>query len=301
MKDIIIIGGGPAGLTAAVYALRSGKSVLLFEKMTYGGQISKSPLVENYPAIKEISGYEFSMNLYNQAKNFGCEFKAAEVTEVLDGEVKTVKTKNDEFQSRAVIFALGADAKKSGLEKENQFIGRGVSYCAFCDGNFFRKKDVAVIGGGNTALQDAIYLSELCNKVYLIHRRDTFRAQPNITEKLKTVDNIELVLNSVPTDILGDKFVSGIKVQNKNSNEETDIPVSGIFFAIGQEPATKQFTALFPTDSYGYADVDDSCKIKDGLYICGDCRHKKVRQLTTAVSDGTIAAIEACEYLDSII
>ena len=205
MTDIIIIGGGPAGLTAAIYALRSGKSVLLFEKTGYGGQISKSHLVENYPAIKSISGFDFSMNLYNQAKDFGCQFKRAEVIEVIDGEIKTVKTKREEFQAMAVIFALGTEPKKSGLEKEEQFIGRGVSYCAFCDGNFFKGKDVAVVGGGNTAVQDAIYLSEICNKVYLIHRRDTFRAQPEIVEKLKSKKKIadtSSVLSSSLSDLL---------------------------------------------------------------------------------------------------
>ena len=300
MKDIIIIGGGPSGLTAAIYALRSGKSVLLFEKAGYGGQISKSHLVENYPAIKAISGFDFSMNLYNQAKDFGCEFKRAEVIEVIDGEIKTVKTKRDEFQAKAVIFALGAEPKKSGLEKEQQFIGRGVSYCAFCDGNFFRNKDVAVVGGGNTAVQDAIYLSEICSKVYLIHRRDEFRAQPELVQKLNDISNIQLVLKSVPVDIEGEKVVSGIKVKNITDNSECSLGVSAIFFAIGQVPPTNSFSSVFPTDSHGYADINDSCKVKDGIYVCGDCRSKKVRQLTTAVSDGTVAAIEACEYLDSI-
>lgn len=300
MTDIIIIGGGPAGLTAAIYALRSGKSVLLFEKTGYGGQISKSHLVENYPAIKSISGFEFSMNLYNQAKDFGCQFKRAEVIEVLDGEIKTVKTKREEFQAKAVILALGTEPKKSGLEKEQQFIGRGVSYCAFCDGNFFKGKDVAVVGGGNTAVQDAIYLSEICNKVYLIHRRDAFRAQPETVQKLEGISNIELVLNSVPTDIEGDKLVSSIKIKSTKTDEEKILDVSAIFFAIGQIPLTDSFNNILPTDSSGYADIDGSCKVKDGIYVCGDCRRKKVRQLTTAVSDGTVAAIEACEYLDSI-
>lgn len=299
MKDIIIIGGGPAGLTAAVYALRSGKSVLLFEKISYGGQISKSHLVENYPAIKSISGFDFSMNLYNQAKDFGCEFKRAEVIEVIDDKIKTVKTNRESFQAKAVIFALGCEPKKSGLEKENAYIGRGVSYCAVCDGNFYKNKDVAVVGGGNTAIQDAIYLSELCNKVYLIHRRDTFRAQPNIVQQLKSISNVELVLNSVPVDITGENLVGGIKIKNTLTDEIKEISVSGIFFAIGQIPPTEKFKNILSTDSYGYITADDSCKIRDGIYVCGDCRSKKVRQLTTAVSDGTVASIEACEYIDS--
>ena len=193
MTDIIVIGGGPAGLTAAMYAVRGGKSVMLFEKEAYGGQISKSSNVENYPSVKSVSGFEFSMNLYNQAKAFGCEFKKEKVTSVKDGEIKKVITAKGEYECKAVIFAMGCSPKKSGLSNEEELIGRGLSYCAHCDGNFFRKRDVAVIGGGSTALQDALYLSEICNKVYLIHRRDEFRGEAALVEKVKSKENIEII------------------------------------------------------------------------------------------------------------
>ncbi|MGN0447757.1 MAG: NAD(P)/FAD-dependent oxidoreductase [Acutalibacteraceae bacterium] len=290
MTDVIIIGGGPAGLTAAIYAARSGKTVLLFEKESYGGQISKSALVENYPAIKSISGFEFSMNLYNQAKSFGCQFKKEKVLSFTDGEVKKVKTNKGEYESKNVIFALGASAKKSGLKNEDELIGRGLSYCAHCDGNFFKGKDVAVIGGGSTALHDALYLSEICRKVYLVHRRDTFRGEDSLVAQINEKENIEKVLDSTLFEAFGDPMLKSITVENKLSGEKREIPVSGLFLAIGQQPQTEPFKDSLPLDEYGYVICDESCKVSDGVYICGDCRQKSIRQLTTAVSDGTVAA-----------
>ena len=289
MKDIIIIGGGPAGLTAALYAVRRGKSVLLFEKESYGGQISKSALVENFPSQKAISGFEFSMNLYNQAKSFGCEFIKEKVISVIDGETKKVITPKGEYECKAVVFALGASPRKSGLPNEEALIGRGLSYCAHCDGNFFRKRDVAVIGGGSTALQDAIYLSDICNKVYLIHRRNEFRGEPALTERLAEKENVEIIYDSTLESAHGEPLLKSIPVRNKNTAEEREIPVSGLFLAIGQIPGTAGFENILPLDEYGYVDVDESCKVSDGIYVCGDCRKKALRQLTTAVSDGSVA------------
>ena len=289
MKDIIIIGGGPAGLTAALYAVRRGKSVLLFEKESYGGQISKSSLVENFPSQKAISGFEFSMNLYNQAKSFGCEFIKEKVVSVIDGETKKVITAKGEYECKAVVFALGASPRKSGLPNEEALIGRGLSYCAHCDGNFFRKRDVAVIGGGSTALQDAIYLSDICNKVYLIHRRNEFRGEPALTERLTEKENVEIIYDSTLESAHGEPLLKSITVRNKNTAEEREIPVSGLFLAIGQIPGTAGFENILPLDEYGYVDVDESCKVSDGIYVCGDCRKKALRQLTTAVSDGSVA------------
>ena len=289
MKDIIIIGGGPAGLTAALYAVRRGKSVLLFEKESYGGQISKSALVENFPSQKAISGFEFSMNLYNQAKSFGCEFIKEKVISVIDGETKKVITPKGEYECKAVVFALGASPRKSGLPNEEALIGRGLSYCAHCDGNFFRKRDVAVIGGGSTALQDAIYLSDICNKVYLIHRRNEFRGEPALTERLAEKENVEIIYDSTLESAHGEPLLKSITVRNKNTAEEREIPVSGLFLAIGQIPGTAGFENILPLDEYGYVDVDESCKVSDGIYVCGDCRKKALRQLTTAVSDGSVA------------
>lgn len=293
MKDIIVIGGGPAGLTAALYAVRRGKSVLLFEKESYGGQISKSALVENFPSQKAISGFDFSMNLYNQAKSFGCEFRKENVTSVIDRETKKVITPKGEYECKAVIFALGASPRKSGLENEDALIGRGLSYCAHCDGNFFRKRDVAVIGGGSTALQDAIYLSDICNKVYLVHRRNEFRAEAALVKTLKEKENVEIIYDSTLEKAFGEPVLKSITVKNKNTNEEREISVSGLFLAIGQIPGTKGFENILPLDEYGYVDTDESCKVSDGIYVCGDCRKKALRQLTTAVSDGSVAGSNA--------
>lgn len=293
MTDIIVIGGGPAGLTAAMYALRGGKSVMLFEKESYGGQISKSALVENYPSVKAVSGFEFSMNLYNQAKDFGCEFRKEKVISVIDGETKRVITAKGEYECRAVIFAVGATPRKSGLENEEELIGRGLSYCAHCDGNFFRKRDVAVIGGGSTALQDALYLSEICNRVYLVHRRDEFRGESALVERVKAKENIETVYDSTLVRAEGKPVLKSITVKNKNTLEEREIAVNGLFLAIGQVPATKDFADVLPLDGYGYVDCDEGCKIKEGIFVCGDCRKKTLRQLTTAVSDGSTAGSEA--------
>lgn len=289
MTDVIIIGGGPAGLTAAIYASRSGKSVLLFEKESYGGQISKSALVENFPSQKSISGFEFSMNLYNQAKTFGCEFVKERVLSVVDGDVKKVVTAKNEYECKNVIFALGVTPRKSGLPNEDALIGRGLSYCAHCDGNFFRNRDVAVIGGGSTALQDALYLSDICGRVYLVHRRDEFRGEATLVARVKERENIEIIYDSTLESAVGEPVLKTITVKNKNSGEERGIPVSGLFLAIGQVPGTKGFENILPLDAYGYADVDESCKVREGIYVCGDCRRKALRQLTTAVSDGSVA------------
>lgn len=296
MTDIIIIGGGPAGLTAAVYALRSGKSVLVFEKLAYGGQISKSPEIENYPSVSRISGVEFSQNLFNQAKAFGCEFRQESVEKVIDGRNKRVITSKGEYEAKAVIFALGTKERKSGLSNEDEYVGRGVSYCAFCDGNFFRKRDVMVVGGGNTAVQDALYLSEICNKVYLVHRRDSFRAEKRLTEKICAAENVEIILNSNLTEIGGAPILKYVKVSDGKA--EREIAVNGLFLAIGQIPQTAMFRDILPVDEYGYVIAGEDCTVSDGIYVCGDCRKKEIRQLTTAVSDGTVAAVKAAEYID---
>lgn len=299
MYDIIIIGGGPAGLTAALYSVRSGKKVLLFEKIGYGGQIAKSPLVENYPGIKAVSGTELSENLRSQAESFGCEFRKETVISVLDSDVKKVITQKGEYEARAVIFALGTEERKLGLKNEEKYVGRGLSYCAYCDGNFFRNREVAVIGGGNTALQDALYLSDICKKVYLVHRRNEFRAEKNLVEKAQKKENIELVTDSVPTEIGGAPIVQYLKVKNKLTDEERELSVNGVFAAIGQLPQTKEFADVLDLDEVGYVLAGEDCTVKDGIYVCGDCRKKEIRQLTTAVSDGTVAAAKAIEYINS--
>lgn len=297
MTDIIIIGGGIAGLTSAVYALRTGKSVVLFEEKGYGGQISQSHDVQNYPGILSVSGAELSMNLYSQAKSFGCEFKNEKVIRVTDGKIKKVTTNKGEYEAKGVIFAMGAKARKSGLENEDSLIGRGLSYCAVCDGNFFKGRDVMVVGGGSTAVQDALYLSDICSKVYLLHRRDYFRAEKALVEKLEKKENVEIIFDSVLLSAHAAPIIKSVTVQNKKTQKETEYTVNGLFLAIGQEPATKEFSDILPLDSYGYVVAGEDCKVKDGLYVAGDCRKKAVRQLTTAASDGTVAATLLCEEL----
>ncbi len=298
MKDVIIIGGGPAGLTAAIYGARSGKSVLLFEGKAFGGQISKSYKVENYPGFDEISGFEFSVKLKKQAELFGAETVSAKVKAVEEKEGFFSVTADKEYEAKTVIFALGTEPKKSGIENEESLIGRGLSYCATCDGNFFRGRDVAVIGGGNTALQDALYLSDICKKVYVVHRRDTFRAEKNLVVKAEEKENIEFVMNSVLLSAEASPIIKSITVENKATGQKSELSVNGLFMAIGQTPLTADFSSLLPLDSYGYVETGEECTVKDGIYVCGDCRKKDIRQLTTAAADGTVAAMKAVEYLD---
>lgn len=289
MYDVIIIGAGPAGLTAGLYASRAGKSVLIFEGGVFGGQISQSAEVENYPAVKKISGAEFTANLMAQATSFGCEIKTEKVLSVTDNETKTVTTRKGEYKAKNVIFALGTKPKKGGIENEQEYIGRGLSYCALCDGNFFRNRTVAVVGGGNTALHDALYLSEICAKVYLIHRRNTFRGEERLQKQIKEKDNIELVLENVPVALSGKPLLSELTVEDVNTKQRRTLQTNAVFLAIGQEPQTTEFADILPLDEYGYVIAGEDCKVKDGIYVIGDCRQKSVRQLTTAVADGTVA------------
>lgn len=298
MTDIIIIGAGPAGLTASIYAARNGKSVLIFEKESLGGQISKSHKVENYPGIQNISGMELSSALYSQAEAFGVTLKKTKVTAVKKNDDGFTVTADEDYRCKAVIFALGAAPKKSGLENEAALIGRGLSYCATCDGNFFRNRDVMVVGGGNTALQDALYLSDICKKVYLLHRRDTFRGEKALAEKVREKENTELVLNSTLISAEGKPILKKVTVENKQTKEKREIEVNGLFLAIGQTPLTAEFLDILPLDEFGYVVCDENCTVKDGIYVCGDCRVKDIRQLTTAAADGTVAATKAIEYLN---
>lgn len=302
MYDIIIIGAGPAGLSAAIYARRSGKSVLVLEEKSYGGQIVNTPNIENYPGIAHISGFEFATNLYNQAKDFGAEFKFEKAIGVENnGNSKVVKTSKDEHEAKAVIIATGAKNRKLGFDNEDSLVGKGVSYCATCDGMFFKDKAVAVNGGGNTAVEDAMFLSNYCSKVYIIHRRDEFRADDKDVDRLKEKENVELVLDSTVSEILsktdesGNEHVSGVKVKNKNTNEERVLDVEGLFIAIGQVPDNESFKDVVELEN-GYVKALEDCKTNTpGIYVAGDCRTKTVRQLATAASDGAIAAIAASQ------
>lgn len=301
MKDIIVIGAGPAGLTAAIYALRAGKSVLIFEKELFGGQITYSPSVENYPGFKQISGNEFAEHLIDQATALGAEIELAEVTGILDGPVKTVVTDNGNHECKSVIIASGSRHRHLGLEREEELTGSGVSYCAVCDGAFFKGKTVAVAGGGDAALQDAIFLSERCRHVYLIHRRDTLRGEAHLESILRARDNVEFVLNSVIEKLEGEQKLSGILVKNKLTGEHTQIALDGLFIAVGQEPQNAPFAGLITLDNAGYADAGEDCSTATpGIFVAGDCRKKTVRQLTTAVGDGAVAGLAAVNYINAL-
>lgn len=302
MHDIVIVGAGVAGLSAAIYGLRAGKSVLLFEEKTYGGQIINTPEIENYPGIKKVSGFEFATNLYEQATELGAEVKYEKVLGIIDNsDKKIVKTDSGEYETKAVILATGAKNRPLGIDREQELIGAGVSYCATCDGAFFRGKDVAVVGGGNTALEDAQFLSNYCNKVYVIHRRDSFRGETKHVDVLKSKPNVEFILDSNVTKLIGEERLEAIEVSNKKTGDKQEISVAGVFVAIGQMPDNEAFDELVATDDYGYIEAGEDCKTgTEGIYVAGDCRTKTVRQLTTAAADGAVAALAACEYLQSV-
>ena len=300
--DILIIGGGCAGLSAAIYGVRAGRSVLVLEGRALGGQIINTPDIENYPGIAHISGFEFAMNLSEQAKALGAEIRMEEVLSLTKEEgIFHVQTSGGSYEASAVILATGAKNRPLGLPREQELIGKGISYCATCDGMFFRRKDVAVNGGGNTALEDAAFLAKYCNKVWLIHRRDAFRGDEKSVERLRSLENVEFILNSTVTGLDGDGKLESIRVTDKFTGEETSIPVSGLFIAIGQAPVAGIFADLAELDAQGYLVADESCRTKTpGLFAAGDARTKTVRQLATAASDGAAAALAAAKYLDEI-
>ena len=302
MFDLIIVGAGTAGLSAAIYGVRAGKSVLVLEGAAYGGQIINTPEIENYPGIKKISGFEFATNLYNQAKELGAEIRFEKVLSVQEKNGhKTVVTKDKEYEAKAVILATGAKNRNLGIEKEQELVGKGVSYCATCDGMFYRGKVVAVNGGGNTAVEDATFLSEYVEKVYVIHRRDSFRADKAEVDRLVAKKNVELVLNSTIKALESDASgLTGILVVDKDGKERR-IQVDGLFVAIGQAPDNEVFRNEVDLDGKGYISAGEDCSTKTaGIFTAGDCRTKAVRQLATAASDGAVAALAAVNYINGL-
>ena len=293
--DIIIVGGGPAGLTAAVYARRAGKSVLILEKATIGGQIASSPKVDNFPAMPGISGAELADRLYAQADELGARLELEEVLEIRHGSPMTVVTDYNTYTCTALILATGMKHRTLGLAGEDTMAG--ISYCAVCDGAFYAGRDTAVCGGGNTALQDALFLSDVCRHVTLIHRRSEFRADPILVETLRKRENVTFLTDTVVESLLGSSALTGLRLKNAVTGEESELTVNGLFQAVGQQPEGALAQALGVADDTGFIPVGETCVTPvAGIFAAGDCRTKEVRQLTTACADGAVAALAACKY-----
>ena len=303
MHDIIIVGGGPAGLTAAVYALRAGKSVLVIEKAGFGGQIAFSPKVENIPGTIQISGAEFADHLVDQVMNLGADVELENVVSVeADGDIKHVLTEEGStFDGRAVILANGVKHRMLGLEGEEELIGKGLSFCAVCDGAFYAGQDVAMIGGGNTALQEALLLADVCRRVTIVQNLPTFTGEQKLVDALLAKPNVEVIFSTVVAGYLTQNGeLSGLRLHSEVTGDEYEIPVDGAFLAVGLMPENEAFAHLAPLNRYGYYDVDEYCAAQTpGVFVAGDCRSKTIRQVVTAAGDGAIAAMGACRYLDN--
>lgn len=295
--DIIIIGAGTAGLTCALYAKRSGLNVVVLEKYVPGGQIINTPYVDNYPAVEKISGVTFATNLMNQVKKLDVNIIYDSVLNFdFSSNIKSITTKNDTFTSKTIVIANGVNRRELECDGEQKFKGRGVSYCGTCDGAFFKDKVVCVVGGGNTAVEDALLLSNLCKKVYLIHRRDTFRASEILVKALAKRDNIEILFNSTIDEITGNKNVTSIFVNTENSVYEYE--VDGVFVAIGLKSNNEIFSDIINLDKSGYIIADETLKTNlSGVFVAGDTRTKALRQLVTAASDGAISAMACANYI----
>lgn len=300
MYDILIVGGGTAGLTAAIYARRAGKSVLVLEGGGLGGQITSSPMVENYPGLPSVSGADYAQALYGQATALGAEVKFGKVTaaeKTGSGFALTVRKKA--YEGKALILCTGVKHRHLGVDREEALTGRGVSYCAVCDGAFFAGQDVAVAGGGDSALQSALYLSAHCKTVYLIHRRSELRAESAHVHAMEGKENIVPLLGWTVTGLQGETSLTGLTLTSPQSGETKALAVTGLFVAVGQEPDNGPFAQLADLDQYGYFSAGEDCLTKTpGVFVAGDCRTKSLRQLTTAAGDGSVAATAACRWLD---
>ena len=302
MVDIIVIGGGPAGLTAALYAARAGKTVQVIEREATGGQIALSPLVENYPAIPAMAGADFAFQLTEQVEKLGVEIIYGEATAVEPVLMGFAVTVDDEAKAaRAVVLATGAAHRHLGLAGEEDLVGMGVSYCAVCDGAFFSGRDVAVVGGGDTALQDALFLANSCHHVTLIHRRDEFRGEQRLVEQVEKRENISILYSHIVEELRSENGeLSAIVVKDLKSGESKTLALAGLFAAVGQAPQSAPFAQLVATQGGYYDAGEDCCSNAEGVFVAGDGRVKTVRQLTTAVGDGAVAGLAACKYVDSL-
>lgn len=303
MLDMVIIGAGPAGLTAAIYARRANKKVLLLEKAAFGGQITYSPKVENYPGFACVSGSELADKLVEQVLALGADVELETVTGIRDnGDSKTVLTEEGgSYETRAVIIAAGAQHRTLGLPGEERFIGEGISFCAVCDGAFYEGKTVGLVGGGNTALQEAILLSETCKKVIIIQNLDFLTGEARLQEALRKRDNVEVITGTVVAALPDTDTLCSVTLEKIADGSRWELPVDGLFVAIGLKPENRAFAAVAELDEAGYIDSGEDCLTDTpGVFVAGDCRRKAVRQVTTAAADGTVAAIAACRYVDSL-
>lgn len=298
MYDIIVIGSGPAGLTAAIYARRAEKSVLVIEKETFGGEITHSPKVENYPGVREISGADLGEKLMDQALNLGAEIEMDTCVDIRKGDNFTVVCEREEYSARSVIIASGSKHRRLGLPREEELTGKGISYCSVCDGPFFSGRAVAVVGGGNSALQEAVQLSELCSHVTILQNLDFLTGEKKLQDILANKDNVDIVLGVTVAEFLGDDELTGLVINHKDGTSST-VEVDGVFVAIGQQPENQPFAAVATLDQYGYIVADESCETgTPGVYVAGDCRTKAIRQVVTASGDGAVAAIKACKFAE---
>ena len=302
MHDIIIVGGGPAGLTAAVYALRAGKSVLVIEKNGFGGQIAYSPKVENIPGTIQISGTQFAEQLIEQVLNLGADVELETVTKVeKTGDTFAVTTEEcSTYEGGAVILAVGVKHRTLGLAGENELVGNGISFCAVCDGAFYASQNVAMIGGGNSALQEALLLSEVCSHVTVVQNLADFTGEKKLADALLEKENVTAIFNTVVCAyIQKDGQLAGLKLHNDATGEDSQIAVDGAFLAVGLVPENQAFAQLGQLNDWGYFDSGEDCCTKTpGVFVAGDCRSKRIRQVVTASADGAIAAMAACRYLD---
>ncbi len=299
-RDIVIVGAGTAGMTAGLYAARAGLNALILERKSYGGQIINTPEIVNYPGFAKISGFEFAENLRSQIEAFGVEIRMENATGIAErAGGKTVLTEGGSIDCRAVILATGALNRPLGIDDEQKYIGRGISYCATCDGMFFRGREVAVVGGGNTAVEDALFLSNYCSQVTLIHRRQGFRAEPAMLETLRKKENVRFVLDSVVTALDGEDRLTSVIVENTATGQRDLLVLDGLFVAIGQTPDNGAFSPPVALDEYGYILAGEDTRTNvPGIFAAGDGRTKQLRQLVTAASDGATAALAAAAYLD---
>ncbi len=301
MYDVIIVGAGPAGLTAAVYARRAEKSVLVIEKATFGGQMTFSPKIENYPAFSQVSGNELAEKMVEQALSMGAEIEMAEVTGIeKNNGVFYISCDDGQYLAKSVIIATGSKHRHLGIDREEEFIGNGISFCAVCDGAFYNGKQVAVIGGGNSALVEAMMLSDGCQKVYVVQNLDFMTGEERLVSSLEKKENVEFITGAVVDSIYAEDEFAGIIIKNVHSGEKERLDVDGIFVAIGQVPENEQYANLVELSDRGYIVSDENCLTStEGLFVAGDCRTKEIRQITTACGDGAVAALAACRYIDN--